>query len=318
MEQAMLEPVDAAEVTVLVDTFVDILMPSTQVARRAPLVYEWAEGDQLRAEHGFALLLTVRRDGQTESILYDAGLGRDTAVYNMDVLEIRPANLRAVVLSHGHADHHTGLEGILRRLGKPGMPLVLHPDAWRDRRIVFPTGTEIHMPPPSRADLAAEGVEVVEERGPSLLIDGTVLVSGQTERVTDFETGFPAQQARIDDGWEPDPWIWDDQSVIVHVQGKGLVVLSSCSHSGAINVVRNAQRVTGVTKIHAFVGGLHLTGGLFEPIIPRTIAELAAIEPEWVVPGHCTGWRATHELARALPDAYVQTSVGTTFHFTGT
>src|SRR5579864_6274805 len=318
MEQATLEPVDIAEVTVLVDTFVDILMAGTEVAQRAPLVYEWTEGDQLRAEHGFALLLTVRQDDRTQSILYDAGLGRDTAIYNMDVLDIRPTDLRAIVLSHGHADHHAGLEGVLRRLGRPGMPLVLHPDAWRDRRITFPTGTALHMPPPSRADLAAEGVEVIEERGPSLLLDDTVLVSGQTERVTDFETGFLAQEARTDDGWEPDPWIWDDQSVIVHVRNKGLVVLSSCSHSGAINVVRNAQRVTGVTKIHAFVGGLHLTGGLFEPIIPRTIAELGAIGPDWVIPGHCTGWRATHELARALPDAYVQTSVGTTLHFAGT
>jgi 7,8-dihydropterin-6-yl-methyl-4-(beta-D-ribofuranosyl)aminobenzene 5'-phosphate synthase len=318
MEQASLVPVDVADVTVLVDTFVDVLMASTQVARRAPLVYEWSERDQLRAEHGFALLLTVQRDGRSESILYDAGLGRDTAVYNMDVLDIRPTNLRAVVLSHGHADHHSGLEGMFRRLGKPGMPLVLHPDAWRDRRIAFPSGTQVHMPPPSRADLAAEGVEVVEERGPSLLLDGMVLVSGQTERVTDFETGFPAQEARTGDGWEPDPWIWDDQSVIVHVRNKGLVVLSSCSHSGAINVVRNAQRVTGEAKIHAFVGGLHLTGGLFEPIIPRTIAELTAIRPDWLVPGHCTGWRATHELARALPDAYVQTSVGTTLHFAAT
>ena len=318
MEQASLVPVDVAEITVLVDTFVDVLMASTDVAHRPPLVYEWTLRDQLRAEHGFALLLTVRRGGHTQSILYDAGLGRDTAVWNLDVLDIRPTNLRAVVLSHGHADHHGGLEGVFRRLGKPGMPLVLHPDAWRDRRIVFPTGTEIHMPPPSRADLAAEGVEVVEERGPSLLLDETVLVSGQTERVTDFEKGFPGQEARTDDGWEPDPWIWDDQSVIVHVRGKGLVALTSCSHSGAINVVRNAQRVTGVSKIHAFVGGLHLTGGLFEPIIPRTIAELAAIGPDWVVPGHCTGWRATHELARALPTAYVQTSVGTTLHFSAT
>src|SRR5712692_668071 len=101
MEQASLAPVDVVDVTVLVDTFVDILMPSTQVAHRAPLVYEWAECDQLRAEHGFALLLTVTQGGQTQSILYDAGLGRDTAVYNMDVLGIRPTDLRAVVLSHG-------------------------------------------------------------------------------------------------------------------------------------------------------------------------------------------------------------------------
>src|SRR5207237_6698612 len=116
----------------------------------------------------------VQRGGQAQSILYDAGLGRDTAAWNMDVLEIRPTNLRAVVLSHGHADHHAGLEGMFRRLGKPGMPLVLHPDAWRDRRIVFPTGTEIHMPQPSRADLGAEDLEVLEDPGHSLLADRTV------------------------------------------------------------------------------------------------------------------------------------------------
>src|SRR5437588_12379753 len=102
MEQASLVPVDVADVTVLVDTFVDVLMASTDVARRVPLVYEWSDRAQLRAEHGFALLLTVQRGGQAQSILYDAGLGRDTAAWNMDVLEIRPTNLRAVVLSHGH------------------------------------------------------------------------------------------------------------------------------------------------------------------------------------------------------------------------
>ena len=99
------------------------------------------------------------------------------------------------------------------------------------------------------------------------------------------------------------------------MKDKGLVVLSCCSHAGIINVVRHAQRMTNQENVHAVVGGLHLTGGIFEPIIPRTIDELAAIGPEVVVPCHCTGWRATHELARRMPGAYVQTSVGTRLHF---
>jgi len=115
MEQAALRPVDSADVTILVDTCVDVLLAGSEVARRAPLAYDWTQGDQLRAEHGYALLLTVQGE-RRQSVLYDAGLGRDTAIYNMDVLEIRPANLRALVLSHGHADHHAGLEGVVRRL----------------------------------------------------------------------------------------------------------------------------------------------------------------------------------------------------------
>jgi 7,8-dihydropterin-6-yl-methyl-4-(beta-D-ribofuranosyl)aminobenzene 5'-phosphate synthase len=312
-----LQPVDAVEVTVLVDNAVDILMPGNEVATRAPIDFGTFEPDRpkLLAEHGLSLLLTVERGGERSSLLYDAGLGVGTAVHNMDVLQLRLADLRAVVLSHGHTDHHGGLEGMLRRAGARGMPLVIHPDAWRDRRVVFPSGAEIHLPPPSRQDLDREGVEVGEERGPSLLIDGTVLVTGEIERVTAFERGLPGNQALTDAGWEPDPWIRDDQAVVAHVRGRGLVVLSGCSHAGAINVLRQAQRLTGEDRVHAFVGGMHLSGPVFEPLIPPTLDELVAIGPDWVVPGHCTGWRAQHELARRLPAAYVQTSVGTRLRF---
>jgi 7,8-dihydropterin-6-yl-methyl-4-(beta-D-ribofuranosyl)aminobenzene 5'-phosphate synthase len=310
-----LAPVSQVDVTILVDNSIDMLLPSAGVARRPPLAWDWSEREQLIAEHGYSTLLSVRRDGHAASILYDAGLGRDTVLHNMRALDLHPNELRAIVLSHGHADHHGGLEGLVREIGRRGLPLVLHPDVWRERKVVFPTGVEIRMPPPSYGDLSREGVEVVEERGPSLLLDGAVLVTGQVERVTDFEKGFPLQLSRTGEGWEPDTWIWDDQAVVCHLKGKGLVVLSSCSHAGVINVLRHAQRITGVDRIHAFVGGLHLTGGLFESIIPRTVSELRAIGPMYVVPGHCTGWRAVHEVARSLPEAYVQPSVGTRLHF---
>ena len=82
--------------------------------------------------------------------------------------------------------------------------------------------------------------------------------------------------------------------------------------------MRHAQRLTGVEKVHAFVGGLHLTGGLFESIIPRTIDELAAIGPDVVVPGHCSGWKAAHLLSARLPYPYLQSNVGTRLHFAAT
>ena len=316
-EQVSLEPVDAANVTVLVDNFIDALLPSSEVAQRPQVAYEmWErEREQLIAEHGLSLLLTIERNGRSTSLIYDAGLGCDTAIHNMDVLQVGLSDLRAIVMSHGHSDHHGGLESMIQRVGARGMPLVIHPEAWRDRKIVFPTGAELHLPPPSRQDLDREGVEITEERQPSLLIDGTVLVTGQIERLTDFEKGFPLNYARTNGSWEPDPWIWDDQAVVVNLKGKGLVVLSGCSHSGAINVLRQAQRLTGEDRVHAFIGGMHLTGGIFELLIPHTLDELAVIAPRWLVPGHCTGWKATHEIARRFPEAYVQTSVGTQLQF---
>lgn len=309
-------PVDSADVTILDDNYFDLLLAGSEIAQRPPIQWDSFTGESLRAEHGYASLLTIQRDGARASILYDAGLGRDTVLYNMDVLGLSVGDLRAVVLSHGHADHHGGLEGIFRRIGRRGMSLVLHPDVWRERKIVFPTGVEMHLPPPSHNDLDREGVEIIEERGPSLLLDGTVLITGQVDRVTVFEPGFPIQRARNAEGeWEPDIWVWDDQAVVCHVKGKGLLVLTSCSHSGVINVLLHARRITGVDQVYGLVGGMHLTGGLMEPLIPRTLAELATIAPSVVVPGHCTGWKATHELSRLMPDAYIQSSVGTRLHF---
>jgi 7,8-dihydropterin-6-yl-methyl-4-(beta-D-ribofuranosyl)aminobenzene 5'-phosphate synthase len=309
-------PVDSADVTILDDNYCDLLLAGSEIAQRPPIRWDSFTSASLRAEHGYALLLSVRRDGANASILYDAGLGRDTVQHNMDVLGLSAGDLRAVALSHGHADHHGGLEGLFRRIGRRGMPLVLHPDVWRERKIVFPTGVEMWLPPPSRNDLDREGVAIIEERGPSLVLDGTVLITGQVERVTDFEPGFPIQQARNAEGaWEPDIWVWDDQAVVCHVKGKGLLVLTSCSHSGVINVLRHARRLTGVDQVYGLVGGMHLTGGVMEPVIPRTLAELVTIAPRVVVPGHCTGWKATHELARQMPGAYIQSSVGTRLHF---
>ena len=130
------------------------------------------------------------------------------------------------------------------------------------------------------------------------------------------QKGFPYQYEEAkDDNWELDPWVWDDQGIVFNVNGKGLVVASSCSHSGAVNVLRNAQRLTGADKVHAFIGGMHLTGGIFEKIIPQTIRDIATIHPDIIVPGHCTGWRAMHLLSHEMPEAFVQGSVGTRIHF---
>lgn len=314
-ESLVLRPVDGVEVTVVTDNSIDILAANTEVARRPAWQWNWNEVDQLRAEHGYSLAVTIHEGANRETLLYDAGLTRDGTIHNLDVLGINPKDLRAVVLSHGHADHHGGLEGLYARVGRPGMPMVLHPHAWRERKVVFPNGEEIHMPPPSHQDLDREGWDVVEERGPSVLLDGAVLVTGQVERTTSFEKGFPLQYTRTGSSWEPDTWIWDDQAVVIHIRDKGLVVLSSCSHSGVINVLHHARRVTGIDNIHGFVGGLHLTGGLFEPIIDQTVAEFEALSPAVVVPGHCTGWKAVHRVAAALPDAFLSSNVGTTLRF---
>jgi 7,8-dihydropterin-6-yl-methyl-4-(beta-D-ribofuranosyl)aminobenzene 5'-phosphate synthase len=189
---------------------------------------------------------------------------------------------------------------------------VLHPEAYLERKLVLPNGIELHIPPPRRGDLRREHIEVIEEVGPSTLIDGMILVSGEVARTTDFEKGFPIHWGKRDGVWVPDPLIIDDQCAIVNVRGKGLVVVTGCGHAGIINIIEHARALTGVDTVHAVVGGFHLTGGLFEPIIAATTAALQRINPRYLMPGHCTGWSATHQLARAMPNAFIPNSVGTT------
>jgi 7,8-dihydropterin-6-yl-methyl-4-(beta-D-ribofuranosyl)aminobenzene 5'-phosphate synthase len=200
----------------------------------------------------------------------------------------------------------------MARLGRR-LPLVLHPEAYLERKLVLPNGDEVTLPPPRRADLRREQIEVVEEVGPSLLVDDTLLVSGEVARTTGFERGFPLHWARRHGVWEPDPLIKDDQCAIVNVRDEGLLIVTGCGHAGIINIIRNAQAITGVARVYAVIGGFHLTGRLFEPIIPATVAALQQLAPRYVVPGHCTGWLAAQQIARAMPEAFIANSVGTRF-----
>lgn len=318
-----LEPVDEVAVTTLVDNVYDALLPDDGWATRVSFGADYAEAPQfdegrtavgLRAEHGFSALVTVRRGATTTSLLFDTGLSPDAMVVNADRLGVDLLEIQAVILSHGHFDHAGGLAGLTARWGRRSLPMVVHPMAWTRRRLAVPGAEAFDLPTLSRRALEAEGFALVERRQPSLLVDDCVLITGEVDRTTEFERGMPtAHQAWTGDEWRHDPDIVDDQALVVHVRGRGLVVLTGCGHAGAVNIVRHAQRLTGVSAVAALVGGLHLGGPAFEPVIAPTVEALTAMAPSLVVAGHCTGWRAQHALAAALPDAWTAGSSGSSY-----
>jgi 7,8-dihydropterin-6-yl-methyl-4-(beta-D-ribofuranosyl)aminobenzene 5'-phosphate synthase len=321
-ERIPLRPVRRASITTLVDNVVDVFAADLGSARRHPLpawplagpiAHQDRVVDGPVAEHGFSALVEVELDdGAVHRLLFDTGVSPDGMAENMRRMDLAADTVEAVVCSHGHFDHVTGLDGLSRALGgRANLPVLLHPEFWSRRRIELPGREPWELPTTSRGALEGIGFEIVERPEPSFLFAGSVLVTGEVPRTTDFEKGFAIHQALRASGWEPDPLILDEQALVLHVAGRGLVVVTGCGHAGVVNIVRYARALTGVERVHAVLGGFHLTGALFEPVIGPTVEALGALTPDVVVPAHCTGWRGMHELANRLPTAFTPNTVGT-------
>lgn len=314
-ERLPLLEVDSVRITTILDNSVDLLMSNTEIASRFVLGAHPFEHALPVAEHGFSAQVTIEDGPVRCSILFDTGLSPTNLLTNLDTLEIRVNDFQAIVLSHGHPDHAMGLTGLMQRMGSRHVPLVLHPDSYLERKVILPDGQEHALPAPKKSDLEHEHIQVIEEVMPSFLLENRLLISGEIPRTVPFETGFPTHHAYRSATWKPDPFIMDDQCVIAHVRGKGLVVLTGCGHAGIINVLHQARILTGIECIYAVIGGFHLTGPLFEAQIASTLAALQEIGPRYVVPCHCTGWKATYHIAQTMPQSFIAPSVGTTYTF---
>lgn len=321
VDPVQLVPVDEVEVTTLVDNTYDALLTAQDRVSRAPFTAGLARAPQfekggtvvgLIAEHGFAALVTVRRGDSVTRLLFDTGISPGGMTLNAERLGVDWGDVQGVILSHGHFDHAGGFAGLAKATRM--LPMTVHPGIWTQRRLAPPGVDPSELPTLSRKALESEGFEVIERRQPSLLLDGAVLITGEVDRTTEFERGMPpAHQAWVDGSWQHDPLVLDDQALVVHVRDKGLVVLTGCGHAGAVNIARHAMRLTGVPTLHALLGGLHLGGPAFEPVIAPTRDALLELAPSLLVPGHCTGWQAQHALAAAFPEAWVQGSVGSSY-----
>lgn len=324
-DAAELVAVDEVAITVLADNAYDALLPSTPVADRATLAElrrtpstMYLEGETntgLRAEHGFAALVSVRVGETWRSLLLDTGNSADGVVSNADALGVDLAVAEGVVLSHGHFDHTGGLAAVANRLAAAvgDIPLYLHPAAWSRRRIAAPDRVPEYLPTLDRQAVLDCGYVPVEREHASLLLDAKVLLTGQVDRTTEYERGIPFHEALRDGRWVPDPLIDDDQVLVVNVRDRGLVLLSGCSHSGVINILRYALRLTGVETVYAVIGGLHLAGPAGEAALEPTVSAMAGLAPHLIVPGHCTGWKAQHRIAATFADAFVPSVVGTRY-----
>ncbi len=311
-----LNPVDRIEIWTLQDNYIEMTaLDNTAVVTRATSLKDGEIKASILAEHGFSALLKTTAGETTHTLFFDFGFSEDGAVKNAALLGLDLRDVEAAVLSHGHSDHTGAMKAFGAAIGKKDMPLVLHPSAFKaPRYLKFGESFKVYFPRFTREMVQEAGFHPVETEIPHSLLDGAFLVLGGIPRKTDFETGW-AIVHRLEEDKEVWDAIEDDTSVVVHLRDKGLVILSGCAHAGIVNTVQYAIEVTGVAQVHAIMGGFHLSGPFFEPIIGRTAEELQKLAPAYVIPTHCTGRKAILEIEKKMPEQFILNMAGTKLTF---
>jgi 7,8-dihydropterin-6-yl-methyl-4-(beta-D-ribofuranosyl)aminobenzene 5'-phosphate synthase len=316
----------AIEITVLVDNRADLIVKSTDAVKRFT-------DEPLLAEHGFAALVDLK--GAGVRILWDAGISQIVLLENARRMGIDLSTVDKIALSHGHRDHYASMTSVIQQIAKrpeprewpkgaplaeirewaqaPKVPFIAHPAAFRERWGIGQDGKKYgpHLVP--RAEWEAAGAEIILSSGPYRLGPGC-WTTGTIPRRSFERAGTPSSMAYRQGDEFPRDHLEDDQSIVINLEGKGLVVLTGCAHSGVVNTVRFAQELSGVDEILAIVGGFHL-GPARDDEIDRTVDEIIRMGPKVVAPSHCTGFKAIAQFADRMPDAFVLGVVGTRYLF---
>jgi 7,8-dihydropterin-6-yl-methyl-4-(beta-D-ribofuranosyl)aminobenzene 5'-phosphate synthase len=320
-----LNPVDSLTIDVLTDNVSDNYVSKTlfAVSEFANVVRAGAQtlsGEALLCGNlGYGLRLVSQIGRTKHTLLFDTGPEAAVFIRNCANLGIPMGEIECIAVSHGHWDHMAALPATVEAIVQHGGRVTVHvnPDMFNERGVQLKGGSIIPAAKvPSPAELEQHGAAVVNRREERLLLDGHFYYSGEIPRVTAFEKGRSDHLCRTgpDAVWQPDPLLLDERMLVVHVRDLGLIVVSACSHAGIVNVCTEVRQLFPDLPIHCVMGGLHL-GGVMETIIPDTVEGLRPFGINYLITGHCTGWRALHALANAFGDGVSQSAVGTTYTF---
>jgi len=298
------------EITALVDNYVDMFMPSTKMAAYPVPGKE----SMLWAEQGLSLWIEVWNQGHRHGILYDFGRSEQVLLHNADLLGLDFSRLDSLVLSHGHVDHYGCLLPVFRKT-RQKCRLFLHPKACGSRRFVKKIDGTYAGPWEIDQRVFDEfGSRIETGTARSTTMPG-VHLSGQIERITDFEPGMPNAFVEVE-GERIHDEIEDDQAIFIELGDDRLVVLTGCCHTGAVNTLEQARNQFPKRKVYALLGGLHLNSA-GETQMEKTMEYISRAGIEYIAAFHCTGYYTQRTLMEKFRDQWIPATVGAKMTFTG-
>ena len=316
MAEGAAKTVEADKVTVwvLTDNYYDWNVPDSKITKR---YRPKTPGKTIHAEHGLSYYIETVVNGKTSACMFDYGLDPTGLMDNIALLGVDPGKAEAFGLSHGHGDYMLAEVAMLKdyRSRIAGTPFFVGEEAFLRRYSRRPGGSEPDdLGQLGREDIEALGLKIIEVKSPTQIIPGAY-ITGNIERVTTYEKVPPTYFIKRGEKIEPDD-LKGEQALFFNVKGKGLLVLSSCAHGGIVNLVKHAQKVSGIEKVHAVMGGFHLINAKPD-VIQQTIADMKVMKPDYLVGMHCTGFNANVAFSREMPKEFILNTAGTRYTFGG-